>query len=184
VNAGLVELEGSWFVGNQVFSGGGAGGGARFRNTPVVGHRVLWRDNRSEGLGGGLHLELSSAGTFSYSTWIGNTAPDGASFSVSEGSLALDHSLLADPYGDAGACAGSTTSGSCLVGAPATGACADMPFVQRVAVATCEAVLDSLCPVPSPSGCGPVGHADFECGSCSTPVRPTTWGRLKDLYRR
>jgi len=168
-----------WFLENHA----DRGGGAYLSHVGASGARSLWRGNGAIARGGGLYLEQAVDGEFDVSTWMNNTSPTGAAIFADGGDIHLVSSIVGEEVGSAVSCTGGTNATSaCTVGGLTTSGC--LAFVARAAINGCDSTPEFLCSIPSPAGCGPVGHATEECppGACPTPVQIVSWGLLKARY--
>lgn len=179
VNAAQIHLDHVWFLENLA----DRGGGAYLARVDASATRCLWRGNSASVRGGGAYFEEISGGAFDTSTWMENTSPNGAAFMIDRGELHLTSSIVAEASSAVTCVGGANVTAACMVGGPATEAC--LTFVLRTAVTGCDATPEFLCSIPSPAGCGPVGHATATCpeGTCGTPVQTISWGTLKARYR-
>jgi parallel beta helix pectate lyase-like protein len=180
MSATQVMLDHAWFLENHA----DRGGGAYLSNVAATGARSLWRGNTATARGGGLYLDQVAGGGFDFCTWMNGTSPSGAAIFADGGDVHLAFSIVGEEVNNAVSCTGGTNaSSSCTVGGLTTGGC--LSFVARQAISGCAANPELLCSIPSPAGCGPVGHAIQECSSesCPTPARTVTWGSLKARYR-
>jgi len=180
MNATQVAFDHVWFLENHA----DRGGGAYLSHVAGSAVRSFWRGNTATIRGGGLYLDQVAGGAFDFSTWMGNTSPIGDAIFADGGELHVASSIVGEESSQAVACtAGTNASSSCTVGGLTTGGC--LSFVARAAISGCASNPESLCSIPSPAGCGPVGHATSICpeSSCPTAVRPISWGTLKALYR-
>ena len=180
MSATQIVLDHTWFLENHA----DRGGCAYLSHVAGSGARSLWRGNTAVARGGGLYLDQVAGGAFDFSTWMNGTSPTGAAIFADGGDVHINSSIVGEETSNAVACTGGTNaSSSCTVGGLTTGDC--LSFVARVAISGCAANPELLCSIPSPAGCGPVGHATEECpaGTCPTPVHNATWGSLKARYR-
>ena len=180
MSATQIVLDHTWFLENHA----DRGGGAYLSHVAGSGARSLWRGNTAVVRGGGLYLEQVGGGAFDFSTWMNGTSPTGAAIFADGGDIHLNASIVGEETSNAVACTGGTnTSSACTVGGLTTGDC--LSFVARATISGCTSNPGFLCSIPSPAGCGPVGHATEECpsGTCPTPVQNVTWGLLKARYR-
>jgi hypothetical protein len=180
MSATQVLLDHTWFLENHA----DRGGGAYLSHVMGRGSHCLWRGNTAVARGGGLYLDLVTDGTFDFSTWMNGTSQTGAAIFADGGDIHLVSSIVGEETDNAVACTGGTNASSgCTVGGLTTGGC--LSFVARASITGCTSTPEFLCSIPSPEGCGPVGHATQECpsGTCPTPVQNVSWGRLKARYR-
>jgi predicted outer membrane repeat protein len=174
-----MTLRKCWFVNNRALQGAGAS----ILRTVITAENVLWLGNIAEERSGGIFVDNEGDNSFTRCTWVKNTAPFGASFTLRHGAFSVRQSLVADEHVKSAECVGERAlTSTCNLGGSTTGDC--LTFQRRVTVEVCETFPQGLCSLHS-STCGPVGHTDQICppGTCTTPVDPITWGKLKSRYR-
>jgi hypothetical protein len=121
-----VAIERSTINGNTA-TGTATGGGLLLQGNATAAIRGSTISGNSATTGGGVHMNATGSLTLSNSTLAANTGPAGANLDLGQGTSTLTSTILSDPMGGGGNCAGNAvTSGgfnmssdsSCALAAP------------------------------------------------------------------
>lgn len=189
------EVRGNLFTGNSATTSGGAvayrtGGAGVFENNVVVG-------NSAAGGGGGMSI-TDAAPTIRQTTMAYNQALEGGGIHIiglsepmfdrvlialNDGAGEVFCQSPADPTytcSNVYASAGESFVGDCSDPTGADGNISEDPLFcgeDSVDLQDCSPCVEGY-------GCGQIGALGIGCACDNTPVQPTSWGRLKEAFRK